>query len=276
MRRRTEDGGVATLYLDITDLKLREEELSQAKEIAEQANSTKSRFLANISHELRTPLNAIIGFSEIMQREILGPLKNPRYREYSGDIQTSAQLLLDLINDILDLSKAEAGQLEIHPETVDVGELVNSVVRLMRDQAQAAQLHLVAFIHVDIPPVRGDVRRMKQVLINLISNAIKFTPSGGTVEVTARCEDNLLKIIVNDTGIGIAPDQIGKVFLPFQQVASEISRRHTGTGLGLPLAKHLVELHGGQLTLASELGRGTTVAAHFPVENKGSGSDVAA
>ena len=123
---------------------------------------------------------------------------------------------------------------------------------------------------------RGDKRRMKQVLINLISNAIKFTPSGGTVEVTARCEDNLLKIVVNDTGIGIAPDQIGKVFLPFRQVDSEISRRHTGTGLGLPLAKHLVELHGGELTLASELGRGTTVAAHFPVEEEDEGDDVAA
>ena len=273
IRRRTEDGGVATLYLDITDLKHREEELSEAKEIAEQANSTKSRFLANISHELRTPLNAIIGFSEIMHEQILGPMTNPRYHEYTNDINNSAKMLLDLINDILDLSKAEAGQLELHPEKIDVGELVNSVVHLMRDQAQAAHLHLVAFIHVGIPPVRGDARRIKQVLLNLISNAIKFTPSGGTVEVTARCEDNLLKIIVNDTGIGIAPDQIGKVFMPFQQVASEISRRHTGTGLGLPLARHLVELHGGELTLDSEPGRGTTVEAHFPVDDENGDDD---
>jgi signal transduction histidine kinase len=276
MKRRTEEGGVATLYLDITDLKHREQELSEARIIAENANSSKSQFLANISHELRTPLNAIIGFSEIMQEQILGPMTNPRYREYTTDIRTSAMHLLDMINDILDLSKAEAGQLELSPEMVDVSELVNSVVRLMREQAQAAQLHLVALIHMGIPPVKGDKRRMKQVLINLISNAIKFTPAGGTVEVTAQSKKGILEICVNDTGIGIAPDQMDKVFLPFGQVASEVSRRHAGTGLGLPLARHLVELHGGALTLSSELGQGTKVLAEFPYEDDQGGDEEAA
>ena len=271
IRRRSEDGGVATLYLDITDLKHREQELSEAKEIAEKASSTKSRFLANVSHELRTPLNAIIGFSEIMKEQILGPIENPRYREYVGDIRTSALHLLDMINDILDISKAEAGQLEISPELVDVSELVNSVVRLMRDQAQGQQIHLVALIHIGIPPFKGDKRRMKQVLINLVSNAIKFTPAGGTVEITAQYENEALKIQVNDTGIGIAADQIEKVLLPFGQVVSDLSRDQIGTGLGLPLAKHLVELHGGELRLESEPGRGTSVCAMFPMEEPDEG-----
>ncbi len=264
IRRRTEEGGLATVYLDITDLKRREHELSEARDAAVEANSTKSMFLANVSHELRTPLNAIIGFAEIMREQLLGPINNPRYFEYVQDIRASGEHLLDMINDILDLSKAEAGQLELAYEMIDIGDVMNAVVRLMGEQAESGKLHFVALSPVGLPQIKGDKRRVKQVLINLISNAIKFTPAGGTIELSAHADDHSVKITVNDTGIGIAADEISRVMVPFGQVDSEISRRHKGTGLGLPLAKRLVELHGGELHISSEPSRGTRVTVSFP------------
>ncbi len=264
IRRRTEEGGLATAYLDISDLKQREDELEHARDAALEANSTKSMFLANVSHELRTPLNAIIGFADIMREQLLGPMSNPRYFEYVQDIRSSGEHLLDMINDILDLSKAEAGELELAYEMVDVGEVMNAVVRLMSEQAESSKLHFVALSPVGLRKIRADKRRIKQVLINLISNAIKFTPAGGTIELSARTEDRAVKITVNDTGIGIAPDEIARVMTPFGQIDSQISRQHKGTGLGLPLAKRLVELHGGELVITSEPNRGTKVSVSFP------------
>ncbi len=269
IRRRTQEGGLATVYLDITDLKSREAELAQERDAAEQANSTKSMFLANVSHELRTPLNAIIGFAEIMREQLLGPINNPRYYEYVQDIRSSGEHLLDMINDILDLSKAEAGELELTREAIDVGEVMSSVSRLMSEQAESGKLHFVSLSTVGLPRISGDKRRVKQVLINLLSNAIKFTPAGGTIELSAHSDDRSVRITVNDTGIGIAPEELARVMVPFGQVDSEISRRHKGTGLGLPLAKRLVELQGGELTVASEPGRGTRVSVTFPFHADG-------
>ena len=242
---------------------------SEARDAALEANSTKSMFLANVSHELRTPLNAIIGFADIMREQMLGPMNNPRYAEYVQDIRASGEHLLDMINDILDLSKAEAGQLELAYEMIDVGDVMNAVVRLMSEQAESGKLHFVALSPVGLPQIRGDKRRVKQVLINLISNAIKFTPAGGTIELSAHADDSSVKITVNDTGIGIAADEISRVMVPFGQVDSEISRRHKGTGLGLPLAKRLVELHGGELNITSEPSRGTRVSVSFPFNASG-------
>ncbi len=241
-------------------------ELEAAKEAAEKANESKSQFLANVSHELRTPLNAILGFSEMMRHGVLGPMQNKRYSEYINDIHASGTHLLDMINDILDLSKAEAGKLELNLEPVNVEETVQAIIRLVRDQAEAADVRLLTMIGSNLPTLYGDSRRLKQVLINLISNSIKFTPPKGSVEVIATREDDGLALAVNDTGIGIAPGEMTRVLTPFGQIDSDMARKHTGTGLGLPLAKRLVELHGGQLRIASQPGVGTHVTAYFPSE----------
>ncbi len=250
---------------DVTEVSRREQYLKAAKEMAEAEGRAKSDFLANMSHELRTPLNAIIGFSEIMQMELLGPVGNEQYHGYLRDIGDSARHLLDLISDVLDVSKIEAGKADLAEQEVDVRRAVESVARLMRERAMHAQVELELEVPDTLPPILADDRKLKQILINLLSNAIKFTPPAGHVRLTARPDPaGDLRLVVCDTGIGIAPDDISRVMEPFSQVDSRLRRGHDGTGLGLALTRGLVELHGGTLTLESTLGKGTTVTVRLP------------
>jgi two-component system cell cycle sensor histidine kinase PleC len=242
-------------------------DLKIARDQAEAANRAKTEFLAAMSHELRTPLNAIIGFSEIIQTETLGPVGSVRYRDYASDIHESGEHLLDLINDILDLSKVESGLEELHEEDIEIPVLARSVWRLIQQRAQKQGVVLVLELPDDPPVLRADQRKLKQVLVNLLSNAIKFTESGGKVALKVWSQmDSGYVFQVVDTGIGIALEDIPKALSQFGQVDSALSRRHEGTGLGLPLTKALVELHGGSLDLQSELGVGTTITVRFPAE----------
>jgi signal transduction histidine kinase len=255
-------------------------ELDTARSRAERASAAKSDFLAAMSHELRTPLNAVIGLSDLMKTELLGPLGHPRYREYAGDIQEAGGHLLTLINSLLDLSKAEAGKLEIFPEHMDLGEIVNATLRLTRPAARAKGVALL--------PLRGlreklelvaDPQALKQVLINLVSNAIKFTRPGGAVTVRAtKTPDGGCLVEVSDTGIGIAAEDLARVLRPFEQAQRTryIRPEEGGTGLGLPLADALVRLHGGRLALESEPGIGTTVRVWLPAADAGPRQDSAA
>jgi PAS domain S-box-containing protein len=252
------------IIFDITDRKAFESALSLAKEQAESASRAKSEFLAVMSHELRTPLNAIIGFSEIVLRETFGPIANPRYRDYVDDIRSSGGHLLELINDILDLSKAEAGQIELTEDVVEVEPLVGACVAMLSPRAQQAGVEIIAEVAGDLPNLQGDERKLRQVLLNLMTNGIKFTPPDGQVRVSARMAGNSLRIEVTDTGIGIAQADIPKALSPFGQIDSALSSRHAGTGLGLPLTKRLVEAHGATFTLTSEIGAGTTATIEFP------------
>ncbi|MHA1537891.1 MAG: PAS-domain containing protein [Alphaproteobacteria bacterium] len=252
---------------DITERKRAEQETRDAKDMAEAANITKGRFLATMSHELRTPLNAIIGFSEMMTSELFGTLGNPHYIEYARDIHESGIHLLNLINDILDVSKLEAGKIEIIDNDCQVGEVIAAVGLFVRERALEGDVE-IEFADVSaLPPLRADERRLKQILINLLSNAVKFTPAGGKVTVSARADAALGFIIeVRDTGIGIAPEDIPKALEPFAQIDSTLSRRYEGTGLGLPLTKSLIELHGGTISIESALGEGTLITVTFPPE----------
>jgi signal transduction histidine kinase len=242
-----------------------EAELVSAKEEAESANASKTDFLANMSHELRTPLNAIMGFSEIMKMEVLGPLGSDKYRDYAGDINDSAAHLLQLINDILDISKAGAGKLELEEEVVDVRDVIEASVRLLRPKAESAELALTVSIADALPYLRSDERKLKQILLNILSNAVKFTPPRGEVAIVAgRDADGRLVITVRDTGVGVAEQDLGKVFSPFAQARHSLIRDREGTGLGLPLAKMMVELHDGVMGFDSKIGVGTTVTITFP------------
>jgi signal transduction histidine kinase len=220
-----------------------------------------------MSHELRTPLNAIIGFSEIMRDESLGPLGEPRYKEYVEDIIESSRHLLGVINDILEVSKAEAGKIELYEETLQANEEVAAATRLFSKQAEAAGVELITRPMDPDCAIRADQRKIRQVLLNLISNAIKFTPSGGAVTLTVFLNDQGQHVLcVADTGIGMDSSELEQAMCRFGQVNSRLARRHEGTGLGLPLTKGLVELHGGELRITSAKGVGTTVQAIFPVE----------
>jgi signal transduction histidine kinase len=243
-------------------------QLLEEKERAELANRSKSEFLANMSHELRTPLNAIIGFSEILQNELMGPLGTDCYKEYVLNIKDSGTHLLDIINDILDLSKIEAGKAQLLEEIIDLSRTILACTRLMEVRAANAKVRLVATVAPNLPAVRADERKMKQILINLLSNAVKFTPEGGEVTLFARrSEGGGVEITVSDTGIGIAPEDIQKALSPFNQIDSSLSRKYNGTGLGLPLAESFTRMHGGTLTLESREGEGTRVVLYFP-ENR--------
>jgi len=250
---------------DITELVIANKNAAAARNQAEQANRAKSAFLANMSHELRTPLNAIIGFSETMNGELFGPLGNERYLSYSRDIHTSGCHLLALINDVLDLSRIEAGKLELHDDLVCVAEIVDGCVLVCRDRAARGEVTVATDLPKHLPTLRADPVRLRQIVINLVSNAVKFTPRGGRVDIAAHIDGGgALVLTVKDSGIGMSQAEIAVALQPFGQVDNGLDRKYEGTGLGLPLTKTLVELHGGAFTIESEPGKGTTVRAVFP------------
>ncbi len=260
--------GRAALLTGIQDVTARHKEaetLREARDQATAASRSKSEFLANMSHELRTPLNAIIGFSEALERELFGPVGNPRYREYAEDIHDSGVHLLSLINDILDLSKIEAGHFKLHEDETELDHLVQAATRIVRHRAQQANITIEC--ELPSPPLFlvADERALKQVLINLVSNAVKFSPNGSTVRIETQVCAESLRIAVIDKGIGIAEHDIPRALTPFTQVDGSLSRTHEGTGLGLPIAKHLTELHGGTLTIESKVEAGTTVYVDLPL-----------
>ena len=243
------------------------DDLQTARDEAENAKRAKSTFLASMSHELRTPLNAVIGFSEIMKNESLGAMGNDEYRAYSKDIHSSGLHLLSLINNVLDLSKVDAGKVDLVEEEFNPTSVVRSCLSMLRVQAKKEGVELITDISRDILSIRADRRMLKQILINVLSNAVKFTPEGGTVTVKAWSGlDSGHVFQVVDTGIGVAIEDIPRILQPFTQAENPLTRRHEGTGLGLPLAKNLVELHGGYLDFQSEVGSGSTVTVRFPKE----------
>ncbi|QUD90776.1 PAS domain-containing sensor histidine kinase [Phenylobacterium montanum] len=298
--RRTAEGGMVMTAADITAIKLQEEarrlnqeqleeavenlehsqiqlaELARKYEAekirAEGANRAKSEFLANMSHELRTPLNAINGFSEIMVGEMFGPLGDRRYKEYCGDILNSGQHLLALINDILDMSKIEAGKMNLSFEPLNLEDVVEDCVRLVRNRAESTGLNLIVDLP-ELPEFEADYRAIKQVLLNLLSNALKFTPHGGRVTVSGERRRDItgdrLRISITDTGIGISEEDLARLAKPFEQIESQLSKTQQGTGLGLALTKSLIELHGGDLEIRSKPGEGTTVTVVLPVHQTG-------
>jgi two-component system cell cycle sensor histidine kinase PleC len=290
VERRAADGGTITVGVDITPLKRKEEELArnerrlqdslnraesqeyrikalareahEERQRAEEASRAKSAFLANMSHELRTPLNAVIGFSEIMSKELFGPLGNDQYKQYSADIFDSGNHLLDLINDILDMAKIEAGKLALAPRPLDPMVVIEQAVRLTKRRAEDKGLSIVIDAE-DMQEIEADHRAVKQMLLNLLSNAVKFTDQGA-VMVYARSNQNGLTLRVIDTGCGIPPEHLPRLARPFEQVETEFARNHHGTGLGLALTKSLVDMHGGKFSIQSEVGRGTIVTITLP------------
>jgi two-component system, cell cycle sensor histidine kinase PleC len=291
--RRTKDGGYVSVGTDITALKTHEEKLvdsekrlmatvadlrasqqrsaelaekyAEEKTRAEEANQAKSKFLANMSHELRTPLNAIIGFSEIMESGMFGPLGAEKYHEYCGDIRGSGQYLLEVINDILDMSKIEAGRIRLDFEDLDLDTMLNEAMRVVSARAQEKQLRLVSRISPELR-LRADRRALKQIALNLLSNAVKFTPAGGRITVCGRATDHCITLAIADTGIGIGKDALAKLGRPFEQVESQLTKSHQGSGLGLAISKSLVNLHGGRMRIRSTLGKGTLVVVRLPLE----------
>ena len=296
--RRTRDGGFVSVGTDITLLKRHEEKLlqnerelmgtvldlkntqqalkQQADELcqlaekyaeektrAEEANHAKSEFLANMSHELRTPLNAVIGFSEIMESGVFGPL-GERYHEYCRDIRESGRYLLDVINDILDMSKIEAGRFELSSEDFELGLVLHEALRIITPRAQGKRLKLNVMIDADLV-VNADRRGVKQIVLNLLSNAIKFTPEGGEITLRTNRADALVSIAVEDTGIGIPENAMQHLGRPFEQVQSQLTKSHQGSGLGLAIAKSLTELHGGHMSIRSTQGIGTVVRVELPI-----------
>jgi PAS domain S-box-containing protein len=250
---------------DITAEIQAEQRLREAKSEAEAASRTKGEFLAIMSHELRTPLNAIIGFSDLISREILGPIGTLRYREYAGDILTAGHHLLELINDILDMSKIEARKMELFEEDLELSAIAESCAKIVERQAVDGRVALVTEIAADLPHLRADALRLKQIVLNLLSNAVKFTPADGRVTLTGRLvAEGALEIAVIDTGIGMNDDEMRLALEPFRQVESAMARKHEGTGLGLPLVKAFAELHGGTLALRSERGVGTVARVVMP------------
>jgi PAS domain S-box-containing protein len=249
---------------DITERRNAEERAREAMRQTEIANRAKSEMLANMSHELRTPLNAIIGFAQAMKAEVFGPIGVAKYREYVGDIAASGEHLLQLISDILDVSAIEAGKMPLNSENVSFEELAESSLRMIRPRAEAAKVRLT-WDRRDLPPIRVDPLRIKQVLLNLLSNAVKFTPEGGSIVLDAWVADEFV-FRVSDTGIGMDEVGIAKALTKFGQVDGSLSRRHEGTGLGLPLAVDLVRLHGGTIDIRSRPGMGTTVTVTLPAE----------
>ncbi len=241
-------------------------DIKAARERAEAASKAKSRFLANMSHELRTPLNAVIGFTDMMRQRTFGPLGNEKYEEYATLIYDSGQLLLDLISDMLDMAKIEAGKLELNIETVDFNGTIEDSVRMLRDRAENGGLELTVALPAEPLCLEADKRAVKQIMLNLLSNAIKFTPAGGSVGVSAAIEGGFAVITIADTGIGIPAEDLDRLGHPFEQVNGDPMLAKTGSGLGLALVRALTEKHGGTLTITSEEGVGTEVRASFPMQ----------
>ncbi|HTP84707.1 MAG TPA: ATP-binding protein [Alphaproteobacteria bacterium] len=240
-------------------------ELIESRNEADAANRAKSEFLANMSHELRTPLNAIIGFSDFMASGGLGPAGSPKYLEYARDINSSGRHLLDMISEVLDMSKIEAGQYELVLEDVDLSETVEFCVRLVAGRATAGQISLVNLVGTELPKVRADARALRQILLNLLSNAVKFTPAGGRVTVSATAAGpHDIRLTVSDTGVGISADDLKRVGEPFRQLGRTLTKPQEGTGLGLAITKRLAEMHGGKLEFESAPGRGTAVLVTLP------------
>ena len=265
-------GRIADRHAAETALRMAKEQAEEAARIAqdgrdkaEAANRAKSDFLANMSHELRTPLNAIIGFSDIIKEEMLGPIGNDKYVEYIRDINGSASHLLSVINDILDLSKIEFGNVPLIEEEVDLDTTIRACLAIVGERARNGELTLDYLPNEPMPTLWAEQRRIKQILINLLSNAVKFTPPGGSVTISVhRAADDAIQVSISDTGIGMKQEDLGKVMLPFAQADGGLARKYEGTGLGLPLTKAFVDMHGGTLTLHSELGRGTTATVEMP------------
>jgi len=253
------------LRYSVTRGKMREKELETARHEAVRANDTKTQFLANMSHELRTPLNAIIGFSEIMATELFGPIGNNQYKEYAGDILHSGTHLLSLVNDVLDVAQIESGQMKLREQDCDIHELIGHCLAQVNTQARNAGVSLIDRTSSNLPEIYVDDRKISQVLINLLSNAIKFTPQEGKVSILACiAHSGELRITVADTGIGIDQKDIPMILQKFGQVENSLQRKFDGVGLGLPLAKSLIEMHGGSLHIKSRLGKGTAVCFTVP------------
>jgi len=298
--RRTKDGGYVSVGTDITKIKRHEEKLvegekrqiativdlrksqqtlevqtaeladlaqkyAEEKTRAEDANAAKSKFLANMSHELRTPLNAIIGFSEIMEAAMFGPLGAEKYTEYSRDIRESGEYLLDVINDVLDMSKIEAGGIRLAPEVVELEPILADCMRVVSTRAGEKHVALTEQVEPEIL-LNADRRAVKQIALNLLSNAVKFTPDGGAVTARGRLRGGLVTIAIEDNGIGIPKDALRKLGRPFEQVESQLTKRHQGSGLGLAIAKSLAEMHGGAMRIRSTLGKGTMVVVRLPLQ----------
>jgi len=250
---------------DITETKLAMAALQRAKEDAEYANHVKSQFLASMSHELRTPLNAIIGFSEMVMSEIFGPVGSPKYMEYTKDIHDSGQHLLELITDILDMSKIESGNLQLNETQVEISRIAESCRKLVNSRANEKDITLLADLPIPSPVVMGDSVRLKQIFINLLTNAVKYTPRGGDIAmILAIDEKGDLQIIITDTGIGMSEEDIPRALEPFSQIGDIMSDPSEGVGLGLYLTRSLVEMHGGELHIDSQLGHGTTITVYLP------------
>lgn len=269
-RQRALHGAVTVLVLSATVLLLaallerRERQRRAAVAEAERASRAKTDLLANVSHELRTPLNAVIGFSDLMLSNLSGETYPPRWREYLNDIHTSGQHLLDLINEILDVSAIEAGKLDLREERIDLSELLETCARLVSPGAAQNAVAMVSAVP-RLPPLYADERRMKEIVLNLLSNSVKFTPQGGRVSLTAQVDaSNGILITVADTGIGMDANGVAKALQPFGQVDSRLQRKFEGTGLGLPLTNGLVKLHGGELIIDSTPNVGTTISVHLP------------
>ena len=251
-------------------LKKQNTELEKAKDLAESANRAKSHFLANISHELRTPLNAVIGFSSILMNQLFGPLGDQKYLEYAKDINESGAHLLDIINDILDLSKAEAGKLILNYEEIHIGKAINKCLTIVAERAEKGKVTINSEVSKMLPSLVADRLRFIQIVLNILSNAVKFTPEGGNVSVMVRSDElGQLVLSVKDTGIGMSQAHIDQAFQSFGQVDSGLNRKYEGTGLGLPLTKKLMELHHGHIAIESELGKGTLVTLTFPIQPPG-------
>jgi two-component system cell cycle sensor histidine kinase PleC len=244
------------------------EKYAAEKTRAEEASQAKSKFLANMSHELRTPLNAIIGFSEIMETGMFGPLGVDKYDEYCRDIRESGEYLLDVINDVLDMSKIEAGRLRLDHEEVEIERILAEAIRVVSARAEDKCISLVARIDPGVR-IEADRRALKQIALNLLSNAVKFTREGGCVTVRARVARGAVKIVIADTGIGIPRDKLARLGRPFEQVESQLTKIHQGSGLGLAISKSLIELHRGTMRIRSVLGRGTVVQVRLPLQTGG-------
>jgi signal transduction histidine kinase len=260
----TSEGGSIMLLSDFTLVKEREESLRRATRAAEAANAAKTRFLANMSHELRTPLNAIIGFSEIINGQLFGPIANARYLDYSGDILHSGRHLLDVINSVLDLAKSESGKLVLDTRPSDMAEVLGDCVTMVREQIAAAGLALETHGLDQKLPLSGDPAKLRQIFLNLLSNAMKFTPAGGRVWLDARMTADGIAVTVGDNGIGMSAEDMDIALQPFGQVDNRLERRYEGAGLGLPLTRALVDLHGGSMSFESARNQGTKVTVTFP------------